>query len=204
MTMLTGIVLAAGRGRRFGGDKLLAEIKPGLSVIDSSVKTIAKSVSDYVCVVRPDDAQLKKHLTEQNIPWVEAHAADDGMSQSLIAGVTHFPDADGWLISLGDMPYVKLETCQLLRSRFLEQIEDQDLPRIITPVLNSLDENGKPLLKRGNPVLFSHHFKQELQQLTGDRGGKTILSSHRDSVITVPVDDPGVLMDIDVPEDLAI
>ncbi|MBU3070387.1 nucleotidyltransferase family protein [Aestuariicella sp. G3-2] len=202
MTVVAGVILAAGRGRRFGGDKLLAEIKPGLSVIECSVAAVSEAVSEYVCVVRPDDLPLQKHLTKRNIPWIMALAADDGMSQSLIAGVSHFPNADGWLICLGDMPYLKTETCRRLCGHFQELSENQDTASIVTPVVSSSDEYGKPLLKRGNPVLFSHHFKQELQQLTGDGGGKYLLSAHRNHVVRVTVNDPGILKDIDTPEDL--
>lgn len=203
MTTVAGIILAAGRGRRFGGDKLLARLNDEISVIEYTVKAVSGSVSDYICVVRSEDEPLQQHLTERNIPWIIAPAADEGMSQSLIAGIENFPEAGGWMVCLGDMPYVNPETYELMCQRFIEQQTESGSPCILVPVVTSIETSkGRGCEKRGNPVLFSHHFLNELRQLKGDTGGKNILAAHPNRVVAVAVDDLGVLADIDVPRDI--
>ena len=55
----------------------------------------------------------------------------------------------------------------------------------------------------GDPVGFGAAFYQALAALTGDEGAKTIIAAHRDRMIRIDVEDPGILRDIDKREDLA-
>ena len=56
--------------------------------------------------------------------------------------------------------------------------------------------------KRGHPVGFSSLFRQALLSLQGDVGAREILRQHADEITYLECDDPGVLFDVDVPEDL--
>ncbi|MDE2259940.1 MAG: hypothetical protein KGK17_06425, partial [Betaproteobacteria bacterium] len=55
--------------------------------------------------------------------------------------------------------------------------------------------------QRGNPVGFSSHFREALMALRGDQGARRLLDVHRQEVCWLDVDDPGILLDIDVPND---
>jgi molybdenum cofactor cytidylyltransferase len=57
--------------------------------------------------------------------------------------------------------------------------------------------------RRGHPVGFDRRWRDPLSVLQGDQGGRDILSAHREQLVLCPVDDPGVLLDIDRPQDLA-
>ena len=56
--------------------------------------------------------------------------------------------------------------------------------------------------QRGHPVGFAGQWLDELLALTGDHGGKPILEAHRPSLVLCPVDDAGVLRDVDRLEDV--
>ena len=70
-------------------------------------------------------------------------------------------------------------------------------------------EGGAPLAapyfhaRRGHPVGISARFRQELLSLGGDEGAKAVVSRHSADLLKIPVGDPGVIRDIDRPEDLA-
>ena len=57
--------------------------------------------------------------------------------------------------------------------------------------------------RRGHPVAFSAGFGPVLRALTGDVGARSIVESNQARVLRIDVDDPGVLLDINVPEDLS-
>lgn len=203
---VAGVILAAGRGRRFGGNKLLARLPNGATVIAQTAQRMAAAVQAYVCVLREDDTLLQQHLQQLQIPWIVATQADAGMSQSLIAGIRHFPQADAWLIGLGDMPYVELATYQRLCQRWQEQsllhTADERGWIVVPGVAAEGQESGGQHLRRGNPVLFGCQFGPALCGLSGDVGGKAVLAAHSDRVLVEPVADRCILQDIDTPADM--
>ena len=81
------------------------------------------------------------------------------------------------------MPWISPDTVQSLIARATAQ-------RIVFPLVQGM---------RGHPVLFGRDFWPQLQQLTGDTGAKALLNEHPQACIAVPVDDPGVLRDVDTP-----
>ena len=56
--------------------------------------------------------------------------------------------------------------------------------------------------RRGHPVGFGREYYGELVALTGDTGARHILERDRSRIVLVPVDDPGILLDIDKPGDI--
>jgi molybdenum cofactor cytidylyltransferase len=51
--------------------------------------------------------------------------------------------------------------------------------------------------------LFDKHYFPELMSLSGDQGAKRVIQAHPNEVFEVEVLDPGVIRDIDTPDDLA-
>jgi molybdenum cofactor cytidylyltransferase len=107
-----------------------------------------------------------------------------GMGDSIAAGVTACPELDGWLIVLGDMPFIQPSSI------------DQVLTGIADDCVSVPVHEGK----FGHPVGFGRHFGPGLMALSGDHGAKPLFAQGR--VVEVAVDDPGVLWDVDVPEKL--
>ena len=56
--------------------------------------------------------------------------------------------------------------------------------------------------KRGNPVLWGARFFDEMRAVAGDVGARHLIGAHGELVAEVPIDDDGVLVDVDTPEAL--
>src|SRR5262249_55645237 len=104
--MITGILLAAGAGTRFGGRKLLHPLPDGVPVGIAALRNLASAVASVVVVVRPGDHDLRTLLASEGASVVECKDAAQGMGHSLAAGVAESSTADGWVIALGDMPRI--------------------------------------------------------------------------------------------------
>jgi molybdenum cofactor cytidylyltransferase len=186
------IILAAGSGSRFrqvagpDKDKLLADCtgRDGAvrSVIEQVLVNLPAFLEKRVLVTGPERPQAIRMAQAYGCDFVELDSP--GLGDSIAAGVQACPDLDGWLILLGDMPFI--------------------LPSSIEQVRAAIREDGisVPLLagEYGHPVGFGREFGAKLMALTGDRGAKILFAGAQ--VVEVPVDDPGVVWDVDVPEAL--
>ena len=185
--MIVGILLAAGRGTRFGSRKLLHPLADGTPMVLAALHNLAPSVDQVVVVVRHDDSELIQVLSAEKTTILLCPKADLGMGASLACGVCAAPEADAWLIALADMPYV---------------------PSAVSAALSAQLNAGATLVaptyqgQRGHPVGFGRAFYSDLAALTGDFGARQILEQHADQLRLVACNEPGILRDIDTPEDL--
>ena len=183
-----GILLAAGRGRRFDPtgvhNKLLVRLGSD-AVVASSARALLASLSHVVAVVPPEDGGVGAALRALGCDVSVCAAADSGMAASLVHALGQVPQADGWIVALGDMPYVLPATVQAL-----VQALEQDAG-IAVPVHAG---------RRGNPVAFSRLHLPALLALHGDKGARAIVRNN--PVREVTVDDPGIHLDIDTLSDL--
>lgn len=185
---IVGLLLAAGRGRRFdpaGIQSKLLQTLPtaaGRTVLASAAAALAAALP--VCIVlRPDMPDQVAQIAEY--PWVQCVNADDGMAASLAYGIQQTREAAGWVIALADMPYVESATIQALATA-LRQGAD-----IAVPTFQG---------RRGNPVGFSRLHLSRLLALRGDQGARSLLQSF--PVVEVALDDPGIHQDIDTVADI--
>lgn len=184
---IVGILLAAGQGKRFGGDKCLAPLSDGTPMGLRAVQNMSLAVDSLVCVVRPNDHALKEVFHRQGFHTVDSLNAEQGISASLKAGVMASADSQGYLIALADMPFIQTATHQVL--------------------INTLRECGgivRPsyLGQAGHPVLFSKQYYGDLLGLQGDTGARSLLQRYSSELRVIAVDDPGVLQDFDTPDSL--
>jgi molybdenum cofactor cytidylyltransferase len=193
-----GILLAAGRGKRFDPsgmqNKLLqplgaaagTDAVAGELVVAASARHLLAVLRRVVAVVRPGDDKVAALLGAMGCEVKVCPDADFGMGASLVHAIDYTRGAPGWLVALGDMPHVKPATIARLSDTVMQG------ERIAAPVYRG---------KRGNPVAFSPYYLDLLLALDGDQGARNILKSH--PVREVDVDDSGILRDIDTPADLA-
>ena len=112
-----------------------------------------------------------------------------GMGKSINKAISSLPaNIDGNMIVLGDMPLIKVETINKLRSAFL-------------------NNNGEKIIyaeyfgKQANPVIFPKKYFKEMLLLKGDNGCKDIISQNRKNTLGVSVDSSEVIFDCDTKGD---
>ncbi len=184
---IVGILLAAGQGRRFGGDKLLATLADGSAVGVCSARNLLAAIDEVVAVTRPQDLGLAASLRAVGVSVEPCPRAHEGMGASLAHAVRARRDADAWVVALADMPQIRPETIPAVRGALEQGAE-----------LVATSYRGE----RGHPVGFGACFGQALCALTGDAGARDILRAERSRMQLIEVDDPGVLADIDTPQQL--
>lgn len=189
---VTAIVLAAGQGSRFRAeagadqDKLLVDcvgldgvVRP---VIEQVLMNLPERVFKRVLVTSPDRLEVIQLGAAYGCEVLLLNSA--GMGDSIAAAVTASESTDGWLVVLGDMPFI--------RSSSIER------------VIDALEEGGISVPvsagEYGHPVAFDRAFGPGLMALVGDRGARPLFA--RASVREVLVQDSGVLWDVDLPSRL--
>jgi molybdenum cofactor cytidylyltransferase len=183
-----GLLLAAGSATRFGSDKLQHALPHGVAIAVQAARHLKSEVSRVVAVVRPGSGQTARSLAAEGCEVVVCDRAAEGMGASLACAVRAAGVADGYLVALGDMPFVRPSTIGAVRDALAGGA------LLAAPYWRA---------KRGHPVGFAGSFRPELEALSGDEGARRLLDAHAARLVKVPVGDPGAIRDIDKPSDLA-
>jgi len=189
---VAAVVLAAGRSRRIGDvNKLLVPVD-GVPMVRRVTETVLRAGIDTVVVVLGHAAaDVRGVLEGLAVRFVHnaEHAA--GISTSVATGVRAVAGSvDGAMIVLGDMPWISAPDLRAL----VEAFAPDEGRGICAPVVDR---------KRGNPVLWSARYFDELRTLEGDVGARHLLAVHDDDVCEVDVSGHGVLEDVDTLDALA-
>lgn len=184
---IVGILLAAGSGSRFGGGKLLHPLPDGTPIGVASLRNLKQALPEVVAVVREGDHGLRALLEAEGVAVHVCEDAQLGMSRSFVCGVAATAGADGWIIALGDMPFLQPKTIGTIARRV------EDTGGIVIPAWRST---------RGHPVGFGKRYREELLEVQGDEGARAVIKRHANAVEVVECDDPGILRDIDSRADL--
>lgn len=185
---IVGILLAAGCGHRFGGDKLEYVLPDGRPIAVAAADSLRPACDRLIAVLRPGAERLGKLLSAARCETVICDEADLGMGHSLATAIRATPNASAWIVSLADMPFVATSSHQAIAACL------RNGASLAVPEFQG---------KRGHPVGFSGRWFTPLSNLTGDQGGRSILQAHETEITLCPVDDSGVLRDIDKLSDLA-
>ena len=189
---LCAVVLAAGQGSRYRQvagahrNKLLAQCtgRDGVerAVLEQVLVTLSPVVDKIVLLTRPAYSSVAELGLHHGCEVVVLDSA--GMGDSIAAAVSAEPDHRGWLIVLGDMPFIH--------------------PSSVRRVADSLELNAIAVPEYqgqyGHPVGFGRGYARALMALEGEKGARSLFKDARVQVLAV--DDPGVLWDVDVPSAL--
>jgi molybdenum cofactor cytidylyltransferase len=110
------------------------------------------------------------------------------MGRSLACGVAAAREADGFVVALADMPWVRASTIDAVAQAL------RDGAPVAVAVVGE---------RRGHPVGFAASYAAALLALDGDRGARDLVASAGTALCEVEVDDDGAVRDVDVPDDLA-
>jgi molybdenum cofactor cytidylyltransferase len=113
------------------------------------------------------------------------HHPELGISRSMQLGIEAAGDADAYMFCVCDQPWLTPATV----GRLIEEY------RAGKAGIVSLAWQGKMC----NPKIFSSRYREELMSLTGDTGGRQIISSHPDDLLLVEAASIEETMDIDRP-----
>jgi molybdenum cofactor cytidylyltransferase len=184
--VITGIVLAAGEGRRFGGTKQLADLD-GRPLVLHAVGALRAAKVDQVMIVTGHDAEAVEAVLPDDVTVVRNDDYRLGQASSLAAALHRVgDDTEGAVILMADQPGVTSDDIGLLVSRFRG-----GHARIVR--LRYSDGPG--------PSLLSREIFAEAGHLHGDAGARVLIASHPEWVDEVAVDRISP-KDVDRPEDL--
>ena len=184
-----GVVLAAGLSRRMGQSKQLLPFGDR-TVLQSVVDALlAADLADVVVVLGHNSEEVQTSLAPRPVTCCVNTAYREGMFSSLLCGLRHLPeDADAALIALGDQPQIETRVAQQVVAAY--RAGDSG---IVIPTWSG---------KRGHPVLVDlKRYRTAIFALSGDEGLKPVMRGYPEDTLEVPVDDDGILRDLDTPED---
>ncbi len=181
------MVLAAGKASRFGSTKQLAHFD-GDPLVVRAMRTAERVCGRRTLLVTGNDWENVAAACEPLEGFmIHNPRFADGMASSLALGIHSLRNvADGVLLMLCDQPLVSAEHLEKLVDKWTAS------PRSIFPsgYANTL----------GPPIIFPARYFDELMDIRGDRGAKSVMDAYSDQVVTIPFEDAAI--DIDTPEDL--
>lgn len=192
MSEVATILLAAGRGTRFGAaPKLLAPLDGRPLVRRTAEAALAARPRPVVAVLGAHAAEVAAALADLDLQLVRNGSFAEGLATSLRTGISALPsDCRAAIVMLGDMPLVSASLVDRLADAFAGA---GGRPAAVVPVHDG---------RRGNPVLLNLALLgASLAGLRGDRGAGPLLVGRPD---ILEIDGgPATAIDIDTPEALA-
>ena len=189
---VAALVLAAGRSRRMGPvNKLLAEVDGEPMLVRVVREALSAQVRAVYVVTGFERGRVEKALAGLDVRLVHNPDFAKGISTSIAAGISALgAETEGALICLGDMPAVSAD----MLNRIVAAFDPHRGGEVCVPTCRG---------KRGNPVLWSRRFFDEIRGIQGDAGARHLIGEHSDVVREVPIDDAAILLDVDSPDALA-
>ena len=172
-------------------NKMLAEIGGKPLVRIAAEQALASRASPVIVVTGHERERVEQALAGLPVRFVHNPDYAEGLGTSLRTGIAAVPaEADGAIVCLGDMPQVDSGLIDKLLAAF-------DPERGGLVVVPSIDG------RRGNPVVWSRRFFNDLMAITGDIGARYLIGQYAEAVVEVPLASDAALIDIDTPESLS-
>ena len=179
------VIMASGMGKRFGGNKLMADFD-GKPMIQRALDATGGLFSRRVVVTRHES--VAELCREQNIEVIRHDLPN--RNDTVRLGLEALGDLDGCMFVPGDQPLLRRETVAMLLDNWKESPE-----YILRPVYEDTE---------GSPVLFPAWTFPELKNLPEGKGGGAVMKNHPHEVRRVSINNPFELADADTPEMLEL
>ena len=186
--MICAILLAAGRSRRMGTQKLLLPFGGRTVIAHVAAQITGSAVAHVYAVVGRERERLARELSDCRICIVPNPDPDASMLESVRCGLRAMPqECEGVMVALGDQPGVTSD----LIDQTVEAFTTTDRG-IVVPSYDG---------KRGHPMLFSARYRHEVLTQHDEVGLRGLLWAHPEDVYELDVSTPAVLLDMDYPQD---
>jgi len=179
------VIMASGLGKRFGGNKLMADFH-GKPMIQRALDATDGLFAKRVVVTRHE--QVAALCRERNVEVI-LHDLPN-RNDTVRLGLEALGNLDACMFLPGDQPLLRRETVSMLLESRKENPDS-----MIRPAYEDLE---------GSPVLFPSWAFPELLDLPEGKGGGVVVRNHPHAVVRISVADPFELADADTPEMLEI
>lgn len=185
------IILAAGSSTRMGSQKMLLPYGES-TILETVIQNVLSSAVDSVLVVLgANHDQIRQVIDPLPVEVCINDKHESGMLSSVICGFSALPDDTGTaLLFLGDQPEIPPQV-----SNAIIEAYNDSLHGIVIPLTNH---------RRGHPLLVDYKYKREIGKLDLEKGLRTLMHHFPEDVLEVEVEEPGILLDIDTPEDYSL
>ncbi len=191
--MVSAILLAAGESKRMGDTDKRFLLYKGKPLVNHVMLNLWNSEqSQLIIVMQDNDNNLLNGQDNEQIKVVVNSDYQQGMTTSIQKGVaTASEQATGYMICLADQPLISTE----------------DYNQIIDVFENSHTINNKCIIvpffegKKGNPVVFSAHYREAILNHKNPEGCREIIQANKEHVIKIDMPNDHILRDVDTPED---
>ncbi|HGG0417227.1 molybdenum cofactor cytidylyltransferase [Clostridium botulinum] len=183
--MVNAVIMASGYSTRMGKNKLMLPFK-GKPIIEHVIDAIKECNFNEIILVG-QEKEVLDIAKKKNILTILNTKAYKGQSQSIELGILNTSSSKGYMFFTGDQPLLDSYTINLLLNTFTRNNDYIIIPKYKNKV--------------GSPTIFPEKFKNELLDLQGDVGGKTVINNHINEIIFVNLRNGCSLFDIDTPKD---
>ncbi|MBI3945382.1 MAG: nucleotidyltransferase family protein [Armatimonadetes bacterium] len=190
---LVAIILAAGESRRMGRPKQLLPYGDRTVLQRVADNVLASGVRPVIVVLGHRAEEVRASLGDRPVVPVVNTDYASGMLSSVQAGVRAalpllmIEGRRGFLFCLGDQPQVGPEVIRAVATAFADTERG-----IVVPVLAG---------RRGHPAAYSAVYAGEILALGPGVGLREVLRRHPEDVCAVPLEEEGILADLDTPEE---
>jgi molybdenum cofactor cytidylyltransferase len=185
--VITGLILAAGESSRMRQDKALLQYhgRPFLEVIIGTLR--AASVGRIAVVLGYHALEIQRGVNLDDVQVIRNPDYREGQTSSLQAGLRALEasNPEAILLCLVDHPAISPEVIRQLCAGF-----QKSRAPVVVPTYRG---------RRGHPALIGSAVFHELLDLKPGDGANTVIQKYE--TCSLEVEDPGVLVDIDLPED---
>lgn len=179
------VIMASGMGKRFGGNKLMADFH-GKPMIQRAIDATDGLFSCRAVVTR--HKAVAALCREQNVSVV-LHDLPH-RNDTVRLGLEQLGDCDCCMFLPADQPLLRRETVAMLLENWKENPNN-----IIRPAYEDTE---------GSPVVFPAWAFTELKNLPEGKGGGVVIQNHIHEICRISVPNPFELADVDTPEMLTM
>jgi molybdenum cofactor cytidylyltransferase len=190
---IAGVILASGMSQRMGTAKQFLPYK-GMPLLEHAIRKLLPLpfAQIFAVVGKQHQARLAEiPIDDPRFRWVLNERNHEGQSAALRCAAECGKDCAGIMVFLADQPLLLPDTIRRVYDTAVEQLAKGAERFVVQPAYADV---------RGHPVFFARGLLASFAMLEGDEGGKRVIKQAAAHHV-IPVDDAGVLFDIDTPED---